>query len=183
MKDATDVFAEIPALIGVSFGEGQDIDGIFSSVAERLRARGMNVAGLIQIRGEPDEDCACRDMYLRDLASGELHRISEERGPEAKGCHLDWEALTTLAQATTAKLSAETSLLFINRFGRSESEGRGMRSVIEKAMMLGVPVVVACRDQYAAGWETFHGGLALDCPADENALVELVEKRVKTPTG
>lgn len=161
-----------PALISIGFGPGTDIDAILAALGENLSERGLNVAGLIQKRGEPKPDCACREMHLRDLASGKSYLISESRGPEASGCHLDWQALTNLAQALEKDLSETTDVLIINRFGRSESEGRGFRGAIEKAMMLGIQVVVACRDEYGAQWRAFHGGLATECSPDVLSLLE-----------
>jgi len=161
-----------PALISIGFGPGTDIDAILAALGENLSERGLNVAGLIQKRGAPKPDCACREMHLRDLASGKSYLISESRGPAASGCHLDWQALTNLAQAMEKDLSEATDVLIINRFGRSESEGRGFRGAIEKAMMLGIQVVVACRDEYAPQWRAFHGGLATECSPDVLSLLE-----------
>ena len=169
-------FQPKPALISVGFAPGTDIDVILAALGENLSERGLNVAGLIQKRGVAKPDCACREMHLCDLASGESHLISEARGPEAGGCHLDWQALTNLAQVLENDLSETTDVLIINRFGRSESEGRGFRGAIEKAMMLGIQVVVACRAEYAGQWYAFHGGMATECSPDVASLMEMTNE-------
>lgn len=174
MKDTSDTAAETLSLTGIEFSDGTHVDQVLSDVATALIGRGLQVAGLIQIRGQSGGDCNCREMHLRDLSSGKLHQISEERGPEARGCHLDWEALMTLAQSVEQNLSDKTDVLIINRFGRSESEGRGFRGAIEKALALGIRVIVAVRGQYAEQWEEFHGGMATSCPADvKKVLAEI----------
>ncbi len=171
MKDTPETPVETLSLTGIEFADGTHVDQVLSDVADALIGRGLRVAGLIQIRGQSGGDCNCREMHLRDLHTGKLHRISEERGPEARGCHLDWEALMTLAQSVEQNLSDETDVLIINRFGRSESEGRGFRGAIEKALSLGIRVIVAVRGQYGEQWGEFHGGMAHSCPPDKDKVL------------
>lgn len=160
-----------PALIGVRFKPGGGIDRILGEVANKLARGGLRVAGLIQTRGEVTAECSCREMRLHDLATGKVTIISEKRGPAARGCHLDWEALTGLAQSLEEDLSPQTDVLIINRFGRSESEGRGFRNAIERALELEVPVIVAFRAEYENEWMDFQGGMAKPCDPDVELLV------------
>ncbi len=51
-------------------------------------------------------------------------------------------------------------VLIINRFGRAEAEGKGMRGAIETALTLDIPVIIGVRRDYVEVWETFHGGMA-----------------------
>ena len=154
---------DLDPLIGIHFDAGEDVDQALMDAATSLTADGKRVAGVVQTRGQATGDCACREMWLHDLRTGQKTMISEKRGPEARGCHLDWEALTGIVSSMEENLTAENDVLIVNRFGRAECEGRGFRGVIEKAMALGVQVVVAYRSEYAEGWQTFHGGLARDC--------------------
>jgi nucleoside-triphosphatase THEP1 len=158
-------------LLGVCFAPGTPVDETLSDVAERLRAKGLTIAGHVQVRGKDPGDCGCNNMQLRDLATGKYLKISESLGPGSSGCQLDPQALIGAAQALEAALSEATDVLIINRFGRSEAEGRGLRAAIEKAMFLGVSVIIAYREDYADAWEAFHGGLAVACdPAIEEIL-------------
>ncbi len=163
-------------LVGVRFESGQAVDEVLARAAEELTRRGFRVAGLVQENRQRTGDCACREMRLRDLASGRLTQISEDRGAQARGCHLDWQALTELAVKLERELSDETDVLIVNRFGRSESEGQGFRGAIEKALSLGVQVIVAYRDGYADPWEAFHGGLATPCGATVEEIVGICER-------
>ncbi len=175
MKDMSMNGLEVPQLIGVRIEGVSDIDTVLSDVAEKLKARGLKVAGLVQTRSWDSGDCGCKNMHLLDLNTGEPHLISEQRGPGARGCHLDWEALATLAQWLEQHVSEQTDILIINRFGRSECEGRGFRGVIEKAMLLGIPVIVAFREQYEDGWEAFHDGLARSSAPSVSAILDASE--------
>ncbi len=160
---------EAPPLVAIHFTTGDAVDAALGRFADALRGRGLRVVGHLQVRGsELNGDCNCRDMHLRDLASGDLVRISEDRGPEARGCHLDWQALTDLALTLEANLEPGSDelpdVLIVNRYGRSEAEGKGLRGAIEKGLEAGVQVFVAVREGYADAWAEFHAGLAVDAP-------------------
>jgi uncharacterized protein DUF2478 len=155
-----------PPLVALRFTAGEAVDAALGRFADALRARGQRVAGHLQVRGSDlTGDCNCRDMHLRNLANGELVRISEDRGPESRGCHLDWQALTDLASALEASLTPgpdAPDVLIINRYGRSEAEGKGLRGAIEKGLEAGVQVFVAVREGYADSWAEFHAGFAVE---------------------
>lgn len=174
MKDfAAKTAHEAQVLVGVRFDQGDPIDETLAQVARELSGRGHRVAGLLQTRGKVTSDCACAEMRLHDLATGNETLISEKRGPAARGCHLDWQAMSGLSNALEESLTADTDVLIINRFGRSESEGMGFRRAIEKAIMLGVRVIVGYRLEYEEHWDDFHGGLAMNCPAAVQDIVAL----------
>jgi nucleoside-triphosphatase THEP1 len=174
MKDLIDDVENRHALIGVNFERGTEIDDILRKVAENLRAKGLSVAGLLQLRGDGSSDCDCRMMCLEDLSTGIKHPISESRGPEAQGCHLDRQALVVLAQQVEQNLSGDTDILIINRFGQAESEGRGFRGAIEKALTLGVQVIIAYRAEYLREWQEFEGGLATQAVAEVDTILSLM---------
>lgn len=163
----------LPPIVGLRIEAGDGVDQLLAGVASDLVRLGVPVQGVIQTRGDAGGECACAEMYLHDLATGRVDVISEKRGSGAQGCQLDWEALTDIAGRLEADLTAETGVLIINRFGRSESEGRGFRRAIEKAIELGVTVIIAFRPEYEGAWEAFHGGLAVTCGSDRGEIVSL----------
>lgn len=61
-------------------------------------------------------------------------------------------------------------LLIINRFGRAESLGRGLRACFEAAIAADVPVLTAVRPPYDQAWQNFHGGFGLSLPCDEDQV-------------
>jgi len=129
-------------------------------LAEQFQDEQRHVLGHIQLKADSLGRCNCREMHLVDLSSGTLTRISENLGSGARGCHLNWAALSEVAQSIEAALSFAPDILIVNRFGRAEAEGKGMRTAIEKALNLGIPVIVGVRPEYVEVWQDFHGGLA-----------------------
>src|SRR5690606_17839188 len=81
------------------------------------------------------------------------------------GCRLDERGLVESESAIQQALSDGVDLLVINRFGRAESFGRGLRGCFDAALLAGVPVLTAVRAPYDAAWKEFHGGFGtdLDC--------------------
>lgn len=136
------------------------MDEKLTAFAAALRQQGRRVLGHIQVKGDAPGNCGCRHMHLLDLQTGTLCTISENRGPQARGCHLDRNALARIAQQTEHALASSTDLLIVNRFGRAEAEGHGMRRAICTAMEREVPVIVGVRLAYQEVWDSFHGGLA-----------------------
>jgi hypothetical protein len=59
----------------------------------------------------------------------------------------------------------------LNRFGKAEAEGGGLRSAFVRAMEAGVPVLTAVRPPYFEAWSKFHGRLAVDLPTDLDAVL------------
>ena len=61
-------------------------------------------------------------------------------------------------------------LIVINRFGRAESQGRGLIGCFSAAIEAGVPVLTAVRAPYDEAWRLFHGGLGQELPAEMAAV-------------
>jgi hypothetical protein len=92
-------------------------------------------------------------------------------GREAHGCRLDPGALAEAAPLLEGMIETGADLLIINRFGKAEAEGAGLRSVIERAILVGVPVLTAVRAEYVDAWASFHAGLSMWLPPDSNAIL------------
>jgi nucleoside-triphosphatase THEP1 len=131
-----------PAPLGaIVYGAEQAAaDAVLTSVARVLAGLGTRLAGAVQHNPSRPDRCRC-DMVLEDLATGEIIAISEDRGPEARGCRLNPAALEQLVGAAAASLERGADLLIVNRFGKREAEGRGFRAIIETAVTSGVPVL------------------------------------------
>lgn len=158
--DSEPFFSGAAGLFEVRLGQNGVDDKSLLALAAQLRGQGRRVLGHVQIKGEALGECRCREMHLIDLASGERIRISENRGAQARGCHLDWSALMQIAGQLEADLLSCPDILIINRFGRAEAEGKGMRGAIETALSLDIPVIIGVRRDYAEVWDAFHAGLA-----------------------
>lgn len=160
--------SERPVLAAILCPEGQSADAVVAAVAADLRAGGLRPVGHVQ-RVAPG---GAREVTLvEDVATGQRQPITQDLGACASGCALDPAALAEVAGALQAALEAGADLLIVNRFGRSESEGRGLRGVIEAAVLAGVPVLAMVREDYAPAWADFTGGEAATLPADKGAIL------------
>jgi hypothetical protein len=133
-------------------------DAVLATLARVLADMGYRLAGAVQHNPARPDRCRC-DMMLEDLSTGRIVAISEDRGPEARGCRLNPAALEQLVGAAAAGLDAGADLLIVNRFGKREAEGRGFRGVIEQAVTGGVPVLVAVSAANLDAWHAFAGAL------------------------
>lgn len=138
-------------------GAGVRVDEILARVARDLREAGSRLAGAVQYNTCSRSGCRC-DMTLEDLASGQLVAISEDRGPEARGCRLNSAALEEIVGLASVALENEVDILIVNKFGKREAEGHGFRQVIETAAARGVPVLVAVSRENLDAWNRFAMG-------------------------
>jgi hypothetical protein len=140
----------------------------------------VNVRGIIQ-EEFGGSDGVKPITRLRDVADGTLMQISQDLGPNARGCRLDPGALAEATRRLETIVEGGADLLILNRFGRSESEGTGLRPIIEGAILAGIPVLIAVRDEYIPAWDAFHEGMAVWLPADTNAVLDWYRTAVALP--
>jgi hypothetical protein len=129
-------------LAAVVYDAGFKIDDFLTRVADRLGADRVIMAGVLQ---ENAGDGVCSAMTLVDLASRRCFRISQDLGSQAEGCRLDAHGLAEIGALLDRPLGHDVELLMLNRFGKAEAEGGGLRSAFVRAMEAGVPVLTAAR--------------------------------------
>ena len=66
--------------------------------------------------------------------------------------------------------------MIINKFGKSEAEGQGLRSVIAEAISRDVPVLVGLNAANEEAFESFSGGLAQKLEPEVGAVCDWVRK-------
>lgn len=157
-------------LAAIHFDDG-DIDGFLEDLAGMLTARGLKVRGVVQTRGTVGGECHCADMDLTTLGSNRVFRISQPLGNGSHGCRLHPGALAECSSFIERELEQGADLLILNRFGRGESEGRGFRDLISKAIALDIPVLTAVRPTYAQSLLEFGAGIASDLMMDEDVVL------------
>ena len=159
------------------------IDPLLESAARTLRAMGYRVGGFVQ--EERIADGCCAATYLRDIEDGRSVLITQILGAEAKGCRLDPQRLAEACVGLLDSLDGGVDLLVLNRFGKDEAEGRGFRTVIEKALGLGIPVLFGVREAYAPALVEFAGDYGTTLAADEAAItawcVDVLGRRAGNP--
>lgn len=148
-------------------------DRLLSELADRLQAQGTALAGIVQTNTECHVDALC-DMDVRVLPKGETIRISQSLGPESRGCRLDPSALEQAVAQVTSSLHGENlpEVLIVNKFGKHEADGRGMRPVIGEAMALGVPVISGVNALNVEAFQAFSGGLAVAVEPSVESLLD-----------
>ena len=90
---------------------------------------------------------------------------------------MDRAALLEAAGLLSASLESEPDILIINKFGKLEAEGRGLRETLSDAVQLGVPIVVGVPYRNLEQWRAFAGGLAEECPIGSSRLHEWLSQR------
>jgi len=144
------------AVAGVVYDGKFDVDAVLSAAVELLRSNGLRVGGLLQHFGETLSN-GKRAMYVEDLSNGERIRLDIPRGKEAAGCTLDPDGLNRASCALKNAIAQRPDVLIINRFGKQEAEGHGMRAELAEAVSSGVPTVVAVSQNLIADWDKFVG--------------------------
>ncbi len=137
-------------------GQAQALDAVFCDVAAALRARGIVLAGTIQ-RNTATAGNACANMMLQDLVSSIIFNISVPAEHKTESCSLDPAALEDVAGRVAATLGPAIELVIVNRFGKQEVAGCGLRSVIEQAVAGDIPLLTALCETHLAEWEAFAG--------------------------
>jgi nucleoside-triphosphatase THEP1 len=145
------------SLAAVQHSGGGEIDRLMSLIARRLKRRGYRVGGIVQSNVLQPGQCRC-DMLLEELTTGHVHQISQQLGPGSRGCRLDVSTFENVAARVEASLCEGLDILLVNKFGKQEAEGGGLRDTIANAVAAGIPVLVGLNRAYAPAWQEFCGG-------------------------
>ncbi|HMO08881.1 MAG TPA: DUF2478 domain-containing protein [Paracoccaceae bacterium] len=156
-------------------------DRLMAAVARALRSEGVSLAGVVQENTEYDPSRPCH-MDLLVLRCDDRVRISEDRGPGARGCRLYAAGLAAAAGLVEAVLATEGEsaprLLIVNKFGKEEAEGRGFRPAIGRALAMGLPVLTSVGPRNAQAFADFAEGMANVLQAEEAAVLAWCRKVV-----
>lgn len=160
-------------MTAILYSEGRDVDPVMARLARTLQACDVRLAGFVQCNLPRAGRRRC-DMALQELSSGEIIGISQDRGPEARGCHLDVGELLRGMQLGRQALFHKPDLLLINKFGKTEGEGGGFRPLIAQAFELGVPVLIAVPWRNIDSWRLFSGNSAAEIILETQGLAEML---------
>jgi hypothetical protein len=165
-------------IAAIVYPSGFRIDDFLTGVADRLRADRVGLGGVLQ-ENAPGAAGLCAAMSVVDLASQTSFPISQDLGSEAQGCRLDARGLAEIGAVLDRKPINELELFILNKFGKAEAEGGGLRPAFAKAIDAGVPVLTAVRAPYTDAWLQFHEGLAIDLPPDRDAVLAWCRESVR----
>ena len=144
-------------LAAIPYASGFPIDAFMQGVAARMKRRGLRLGGVVQ---HNDAACAdrCMAMSLEDL------------GAAAAGCHLDAAGLAAAAAVFAAALAERVDLVMVNKFGKQEALGEGLRQEIANAVTAGFPVLIAVRRDFLPAWRDFAGDDWIELAAEAAAV-------------
>ena len=151
-------------------GHPGEIDQLLTDFATHHLSLGTALAGVVQSNTACIGTHHC-DMDARVLPDGPVIRISQSLGSAARGCRLDPAALEQTVAEVARRLSPETGLLIINKFGKHEAEGHGFRELIAEALSLDVPVLVGVNKTNLEAFLEFTGGCAAPLNPDRQTLL------------
>lgn len=176
--------SDTPAILALTYSDSDLADRTLRALANELRRRRWRLAGLVQHNKARPGHSRC-DMELEDLASGRPLAVSQDRGPHARGCALDVGQLLTAMECVRSGLGAEIDLVLLNKFGKTEGEGGGLRPLIAEVVEAGLPLLIAVPWRNIESWRNFAGDLSQEhelsqLPGDVDALCELLGFRERS---
>jgi hypothetical protein len=157
-------------LAAIAYARGFDIDRLLVDACKELSRDGVRLGGLLQISTGAKGGCAST-VHVVDLRTNSAYDIWEDRGACARGCRLDERGLADASVVIDQAVADRVDLVVVNRFGRAESLGRGLLECFASALSADVPILTAVRAPYDGAWSTFHGGLGMELPAEQAAVV------------
>jgi nucleoside-triphosphatase THEP1 len=140
----------------VVYDDGLLADSVIARCAAGLAASGYRLGGVVQSNAHRQGQRRC-DMYVKDLLGGDEVKISFDRGNEARGCRLDPHAFARIDAWVERAVLERVDLLIINKFGREEAHGRGLRPVIADALLAEIPLVIGVSTRNLCGFLAFVG--------------------------
>ena len=158
------------------YEDGSLANEIMLRCADRLRSCGAKLAGMIQMNNAQNMGQRCQ-MYLQDLMSGHVVRISEDRGRYASGCRLDLTAFTQATHLCQQSLSSHPDIVFINKFGRQEAQGNGLRAVIAEAAMVSIPLLIGVPRRNLREFQLYISGPVVELALDDDAVLRWCRAR------
>jgi len=158
-------------LAGVT-GQGRgETDRLLAAVAEHLTQDGFRLAGALRPVSSGVGPGHCdSDLWL--LPDGPLMRVTQDLGAGSTACRMDAGAFEETVGLATSRLRAGgADLVMLNKFGISEAEGRGFRTLIAEALGRDLPVLIGVSDVHRAAFDRFAGGMAIELLPEEDAVL------------
>jgi hypothetical protein len=150
-------------------GDPAEMARMIADLARDLQDMGLRLAGAVELPDDPA--IGRRQMRLRLLGRDEVVDIAQNLGALARGCTLDTAALEDAAGRAEAVFGFGCDLVIINKFGKTEAEGRGFRPLIGRAVAAGVPVLIGLSPDRRAAFEAFSGGMGQAVVPDARAIL------------
>lgn len=162
----------------VVYDDGLFADALIARCAAALVASGYRLGGIVQSNAHRPGRRRC-DMYVKDLLGGDEIKISLDRGNEARGCRLDPDAFARIDAWVERAVLERVDLLIINKFGKEEAHGRGLRPVIADVLIAEIPLVIGVSTQNLHDFLTFVGDSAVRLRPDIEAITAWCQNAIE----
>ncbi len=151
-------------LAAIIYRPEDDVDTLLADFAGDLLRAGERIGGIVQ-RNTKDSDGKLIGMQVVDLATGREIGIFQTLGAGSTACKLDASGLAEATRAVTDAITADVSLIIVNKFSKQEAAGKGLRSELADAVVADRPVLTAVSEKCLDAWKDFTGdrGTTLLC--------------------
>lgn len=156
-------------LAAVIYRPENDIDLLLSTFAGQLQREGSRLGGVVQRNWR--ESCGpVKLMEVIDLMTGQAIPICQNLGAGSSACKLNMGGIAVAAQAVRRAVLDEVDLVIVNKFGKTEAAGGGLRTEIAEAVLAGRPVLTAVSERVYPAWREFTGGFGTTLFCDEAVI-------------
>lgn len=162
-------------LAAIVYANEEYPDEVFKWIVKECRSRQLVVSGVLQHPAFVGADKRC-DVLLEDLASGHRTLLFEDRGAGARGCRLDVAALIAASMKIESSLDSNPALLVLNKFGKVEADGGGMRGLMAKALERGIPAIIGVPARNLEAWRNFAGEFSTELSEGTDQIGEWLAK-------
>ena len=152
----------------VVYGFDDDPDRLLIDFADDLRRAGLRPVGVIQAGRSCQAEHPRLGVIM--LPGGENVCLVPDLEGCGAGCRLDAGRLAELTKRLAAAIEDGADVVVINRFGRSEAEGRGLIDLIAQALDADIPVLIAVPERRFSDWIRFSGGMNVRLACRREAL-------------
>lgn len=159
-----------PLLAAIALDADAHIEGFLLPLVADLRALGWSIGGMTAPFDEFHDECH-RAMHLEDLISGERIKISQDLGCASGACALDHAQLVRAGRFITQALAHAVDLVVVNKFGKLEAAGEGLRAELIEALEAGIPLLTTVKPAVVEAWKDFVGEYGTLLRADRAEVI------------
>jgi hypothetical protein len=158
-----------PAVLALKGTTGEDVRAVLVEAARRFSARGVRVAGVIEVPASVNGG-PCGHLALRDIASGADFSLSQALGSGSTSCNLDSSGLAGACAAVERAIRDGADLVILSKFGKQEAERGGLSDAFRAALLADLPIITSISPAVTDAWRAFAGDEAAEMPADITLL-------------
>lgn len=166
-----------PIIAAIVHRRGDHVEELMAEVARRLSVQSIRVGGLLQHSQRFDADARCF-IELENLAVGQRYVLTQNLGAESDACALDTAALAEASTAVRKAISDKVDLIIVNKFGKQEAAGAGLRAEIMQVAVAGIPLLTSVSERFVAHWREFAGEDAQELPMSVDEVTRWCSRAV-----